>query len=324
MSTKEVATVEAQQIDQMRVSIESMQASIDSASAAECNQALSQMNLAKEWARLQQDAEKLLADLLWLEVLALRRIARLDSYAILKASLRPIARAFSGLSDKALREVVDKFGRSSAASTYTNWRISTSDRERYQRGYEALRVPTDPVEQAHWDEREAQERARDTGTSDTLVDIFATRIDDAIDTLIRELPTGRFSTRGVSDLIIDQMGIPEGASLVQVEGFRRGVATAVAESLRQHATPLEVHGLPRFVTVCITDQGRGTDEWVRVPIYLATVGEYRQMLAYRLDQINRLKEIYTDLLLAGSKFFNSSTPNDRLVVTEEMREKGDL
>src|SRR5690625_5293614 len=86
----------------------SFAAALQSATLEDAKAAHDKIKVAREWAKLQENAQELAERLVWLEAVLLRRIGQLDP-KVLPNARRAAARHFAALDDSALSALLNDY-----------------------------------------------------------------------------------------------------------------------------------------------------------------------------------------------------------------------
>lgn len=234
------------------------------------------IRVAREWARVQKIAAQMRTDLLWLEVMCLRRIHTLGAMEILGSHPRTAARFFGPLSEAECREVLAANEEATTAySVYLHHHRDLDARaaEELGRGF-AERAPYYPP--ASDDDRNieartaAYERRDIQGALAAALNHFAGLADG-------------FTIAAFADDVIDSIGIDHW--IEDDDAFRAGVREVCREAVRRAPTHRVILGgirAPRFVT-CFTTHEGGT--FVRIPFENADLTQFQQMVDMRHEQL---------------------------------------
>lgn len=252
---------------------------ITDATVEEAKAAYDRMGVAREWAKLQEDAAELAERLVWLEAVILRRIGQLDP-KVLPGPRRPAARHFASLDDATLAKLVTDYPARTAVSVYNLWAKAQGFRRQQQRG-------RDRIFQGRLD----SEIDEDEDITTELRHAMETRIltvRQAAAVIINEYASGwRPTVSGVVEAFIDEeMPMSEFANPLEISAFRKGLTDAVREAFL--AAPVVATErsweIPAFITTLDVETG----EWLRVPSEFATVADARMMLALRKGQVESM------------------------------------
>ena len=247
-------------------------AAIDSAELAEAKAAHDRMGMAREWAKLQENAAELAERLVWLEAVILRRIGQLDA-TVLPGARRAAARHFATLDDASLSALLHDYPARSAIAAYNLWAKAEGIRRAHARG-----------------KRMVLNRYRNTEVGEisdlALADVVRERIatvQQAAAIIVDEYgQVPRTVSQVVDDFIDEWSPVREDASPLEVTAFRRGLSDAVRTAFA--TAPIETTDrsweIPAYLTIFVEESA----EWRRVPSEYATVTDARQALALRRGQ----------------------------------------
>lgn len=265
--------------------IDSLVNRIADATAEEAKAAFDRMGVAREWAKLQEDATELAERLVWLEAVILRRIGQLDP-KVLPAPRRPAARHFATLDDATLAKLVADYPARTAVSVYNLWAKAQGLRRQRQRGRDRIFGVHDSHVDA--DEDLAEEVRLALSTRILTVRQAAAVIIDEYATDYRPTVSGV-----VEAFIEEEMPMSATANPLEVSAFRKGITAAVREAFL--AAPVVATErsweIPAFITTFDTETG----EWLRVPSEYATIADARRMLALRKGQVESMGRAYAAL-----------------------------
>jgi len=257
--------------------IAALAARIETATAEEASGAYDRLKVAREWAKLQENAAALASELVWLEAVILRRIGQLD-VRVLASARRAAARHFATLDDAQLSHLLEMYPTRSAVSAYNLWVRAQGLRKWSMAGRAVVtREPTDLVE-----EDMKEPRALREAIAERVVTVR-----EAAAILVAEYAANMPVTVShvVSEFIDQYQPVPDDATALEATAFRQGLTTAVREAFA--IAPVEgVHGglVPAFVTTYRDETG----EWLRIPSEFATVADAKQMLALKRGQIESM------------------------------------
>lgn len=305
--------------------ISTLVAQINDASAEEAKSAYDRMGVAREWAKLQENAAELAERLCWLEAVILRRIGQVD-VKCLPGARRAAARHFATLTDEELAKLFADYPARTAISIYNLWaraqKIAAGERRGAkfalgERGARDVKVDDD-------DEIEATIRF--------AMDAKIASVRQAAAIIIDEYARDSGSTTVayvVDEFIRDEMPDLGYSSPLEVSAFRRGLTDAVREAFVSAPVESTVRSweIPAFITVYYEDTG----EWVRVPSEFARVSDAKQMLTLRRAQIasaqrslERLEAVFVDRFdvidREGSDYLRWDTTAMTRRIMQEQRE----
>lgn len=303
MTTTEIQLAQSGLVDQ----ITTLAANINTASVEDAKSAYDRIGLAREWAKLQEDAAAITERLVWLEAVLLRRIGQLDPKA-LPGPRRAAARHFAPLDDPALTRLITDYPARTAVGAYNLWARAQGLRLQRKRGRNLAtgrRVRDAAVD----DDSEIEESIRNA------VHDRITSVRQAAAILVEEYgQTAGISslTAVVDEFISDESPISPDASPLEVSAFRKGILDATREAFSQApvATTERSWEIPAFITVF--DEESGT--WPRIPSEFATVADARKMLALRKGQAESARRCYETLLEVMRRRFDidNADPSDYL------------
>lgn len=260
--------------------ITALVAQIETATAAEAKDAYDRMGVAREWAKLQVNAEELAERLAWLEAVILRRVGQLD-VKCLPGAQRAAARYFATLDDETMAKLFTDYPARRATTVYNLWSRAQGISQARSRG----RKFSHGERTVNVDD--------DTRIEDALrraMEYRITSVRQAAAVLIDEYSCAGGLPRTISSIvdefINDEMADAPceigGRSALEADAFRRGLTDAVREAFADAPVTAAGSGIvPAFITVYEED----TDQWLRVPSEFARVADAHQMLALRRGQI---------------------------------------
>lgn len=286
MSGVLISPEQTRELNAMRSDLERLAEAIRVAPAARVREGLDRVKLAREWAKIRKLSETMRRDLLWLEAICLRRLAQLDALDQIPTVHRPAARHFASLDDAALAALLDAATKtSSATAAFGQWK----------RGQE---FADDRRRAVRWalngEDREYQWEGE---RIDSYALMHAQDVRGAV-AVVMEDAIGRdyFTVDEVVEQIIEEH-LPERNGDVAV---REGIAEVVRRAIRTApvVTAEDGRDLPRFIT-CQSPDGY----WLRVPVERASVGQFREMVSLRrqqlaidqaaLDALEQVGDLYT-------------------------------
>jgi hypothetical protein len=256
---------------------------ISQGTAEEAKTAYDRLGMAREWAKLQDDAAILAERLVWLEAVILRRIGELDQVRVLPSARRAAARHFAHLDDAELSSLLESFPARSAVSSFNLWARSEGIRRRFREGMEVVSGTPSPDGELDADPRIATNLR-------LAIQERITSVRQAAAVILDEYATfAPVTVMGVVDeFIAEEAPLPDSASDLEVTAFRKGLAAAVREAFV--GAPL--HGMqPSHITTFRESSG----EWLRIPSEFATVGDARQMLELRRGQVESAQRSLAEL-----------------------------
>lgn len=292
---------------------------IGGATAQEAKSAYDRMGVAREWAKLQVNAEELTERLAWLEAVILRRVGQLDPKC-LPGVHRAAARHFATLDDEELARLFSDYPARRATTVYNLWaraqHIATSRRKGRAFGLGQRDSRMDD----------------DEGISKTVrhaMDQKITSVREAAAVIINEYARNKLSTK-VSDVvenfIDDEMPDLNFGTELEVSAFRKGLTDAVREAFT--SAPVEATErsweIPAFITVYVEE----TEEWMRVPSEFARVADARQMLTLRRAQVasaqrslDELTQVFTGRFAIDRRDGDEYLRDDETALNRRMMQK---
>lgn len=291
-------TVRRMDVDEALQRLASLAGQIGSMDAPATLDALDAAKAIQSLIKIRKMAADVAKEAIWLEALCLRRLGGIiDDDGIIPPHLRPAANHFAPMSDTELRTFLDAYSSSTALGSYRRFRREESARQEEKRG-----------------------RAWASGQDDRYDEIESPRFQDRVKQYSDNIRAA--ATALVSEALIDG-GLPLKVSdlaVVLIEdhfpdmqanpAFRRGVAKVLDDAIRSAPSPITEYSAdtPRFIA-CTTPDG----DWVRVPIQYATVGQYKEYLAYRRQQIDDLETRFRRLNRIGLEHGTFSRPDHELL-----------
>lgn len=236
------------------------------------------MKVAREMAKLEENAEELLGELLWLEALVLRRIGQLDAKA-LPSMKRSAARHFATLDEAELAKLIHDFPANTANACFRAWRHAEECKAWHTRGRRA------DVDRHIPDSRYIVSENRYVGaTPDQYIDHEGrSRSLDVRQAVAIILDEYAEAGEGVTVSSVTDAFVAEhlaGADNVEASAMRLGVA----EALRKAFAPTPTAS-PYRAPEWITAYDNKTGQWLRIPSALAKVSDAKRMIAYRRAQL---------------------------------------
>lgn len=273
---------------------------IATASVEEATAAYDRLGLAREWAKLQEDAAAITERLVWLEAVLLRRIGQLDPKS-LPGARRPAARHFSSLDDAALSTLITEYPARTAVGAYNLWARAQGIRVQRKRGKDVATGIRSVARGAVDDDREPEEIIKEA------IGTRITSVRQAAAVLVDEYAsTGLVMTLSdvVEEFIADELPVSADANPLEVSAFRRGMLDATREAFAQApvVTTERSWEIPAFITTFDAESGT----WPRIPSEFATIGDAQNMLALRKGQAEAAQKSYEKLLEVMERRFNVS------------------
>lgn len=310
MSAIELAHV--QFVDQL----DDLLASIATASVEDAKTAHDRMTMAREWAKLQQDAADLAERLTWLEAVILRRIGQLDPN-VLRAARRAAAQHFAQLDDAALSSLISDYPARTAVAVYNLWARAQGIRRQRRRGQDFALGHRD----SHVDD--------DDDIADSLkyaVEYRITSVRQAAAVIVEDLVGRRVCTVSevVEQFIEEEAVFDHRTSELDKSAFRKGLASAVREALA--AAPVSATEKSWEIPAYITTHDVESDLWLRVPSEYATVGDAQNMMALRTGQVEsaarsleNLRSVMVDRFRIEDRESSEFLRNDTTALTQRTR-----
>lgn len=263
-----ISPQQTRELNAMRSDLERMAEAIRNAPAADVREGLDRVKLAREWAKIRKLSESMRRELLWLEAVCLRRLAQLDALDQIPTVHRPAARHFAALDDTALAALLDAAAKaSSATAAFAQWKRGEEFAEDRRRTVQWALHGED--REYHWEPDRV----------DSFALMHAQDVRGAVAVVLEDaIGRNAFTVDEVVEQIIEEH-LPERNGDVAI---REGIAEVVRRAIRTAPVVVAEDGrdLPRFIT-CQSPEGY----WLRVPIERATVGQYREMVSLRRQQL---------------------------------------
>lgn len=252
-----------------------------------------QLDMMREWAKLQADAEQIAKQLLWLDALLLRHMGR-TNMSVLTPHRKAAAKFYAGMDDaelaafleasncptangafllfrrtqqrKAAYDAGERFAQGERAPGRI-WRLDENDEWRYSGSHEEqLSCVRDAVKYAQWQ---------------------VTTVREAGAVILNHYTQGleRFTVADVVEEFINDE-LPElRKSSTDERFFRAGLTDAVRAAACEESIPTTERSdtIPAYILTYAEDVG-----WVRVRSEFATVGDALQMLALRREQVAQM------------------------------------
>lgn len=263
--------------------INRLAAGIDQATIQEAKTALDKMAMAREWAKLQENAAEVTERLAWLEMVLLRRVGQLDP-TILPSAKRAAARHFATLDEGELSRLFHDYPARTAVTVYNLWSRAQGIRKSTRRGRDYL-TQARVLSNSEVDDDEEEETTLRHAVAQRL-----TTVRQAAAVIIDEYAghRQRISVSEVVNAFIDDEmphlnAIGSEVSAVEAAAFRSGLSAAVREAFI--SAPAEATERSWEIPAFITTHDRETDEWLRIPSEFARVKDARNMLQLRRAQI---------------------------------------
>lgn len=281
----------------MGADLDRLERRILDASADEARDAFDRLGLAREWAKLQEEAAAYTERLVWIEALILQRIGVLGAEKdVLKAAHRAAARHFSTLDQGELAALLSDYPGRTAVQSYNLWARSMGLRKARKRGFDAAlgcwggRDAVDHKAIGYQRQEETVAEVRAAAKVGSLRAAASLIVEEYLDDAIVPL-----SVTEIADAALDECGL--GVNLdgdpVASQAFRSGFREAIREAIASApvATTDRSATIPRFILVHDAE----ADSYLRVPSEFATVRDAKAMLDLRQGYLTRQIECFNQL-----------------------------
>lgn len=250
-------------------------ANIETASITEAQEAFDRIGMAREWAKLQANAEELTERLAWLEAVILRRIGQLDVKS-LHSPRRAAARHFATLDLDDMAQLFADYPARSAVTVYNLYARAQRMQSARVRG--AQHAVGERVDGSEADDHYVAERVVRESIKERITSVRAAAA-IILDEYAHEGSRPVTVSSVVDEFIADEMPNLLSGSAFEAQAFRLGLSTAVREAFV--GAPVVGACVPRFITCHVPDE----DLWVRVPSEFARVEDARRFLQLRRGQV---------------------------------------
>lgn len=295
MSAAQLETVQIHEsATDLRTRIAEMADRVETLTMPDAKAAYDQLDMMREWAKLQADAEQIAKQLLWLDALLLRHIGRTDM-SVLTPHRKSAAKFYAGMDDAEMAAFLEASHCPTASGAFMRWRTEQRRKAAYAAGErfaegERSRGRIWPLdENDEWLDSESHEdQLRSVRAAAKYAQSRVTTVREAGAVILNHYTQGldRFTVANVVDEFIGDE-LPElGESSTHRRLFRAGIADAVRAAACDESIPTTERSdtIPAYILTYAENAG----DWVRIRSEFATVGDALQMLQLRREQVAQM------------------------------------